>query len=396
VIFVTGEPGIGKTAVVETFVAQAAAHPGLWVARGQCVEHYGPGEAYLPVLEAVGRLCRAPGHERLLTVLRQQAPLWMAQLPWLLSAAEREALQRELLGATQARMMREMAAVLETVTAETPLVLVLEDLHWSDEATMDLLAWLAQRPDSTRLLLIGTYRPVDVIVRGHPVKAVKQALQQQRRCQEVSLAVLSAEAVAEYLTARLPGSHLPEALTQLIAQRTDGHPFFLVTLVEDWLARGVLRERDGQWGLTVASADGERGVPASIRQMLALQFERLTPEEQRVLEAASAVGVTFSAAAVAAALARDVVAVEEECERLAQRQQWLRPAGKTEWPDGTVAGRYAFIHTLSQYMVYQRVAPARRVRLHQRIGTRLEEAYGVRQARDELGVATAGLGSRLE
>jgi predicted ATPase len=227
---------------------------------------------------------------------------------------------------------------------------------------------------------------VDVIVRGHPVKAVKQALQQQGRCQEVSLAVLSAEAVAEYLTARLPGSHLPEALTQLIAQRTDGHPFFLVTLVEDWLARGVLGERDGQWGLTVASADGELGVPASIRQMLALQFERLTLEEQRVLEAASAVGVTFSAAAVAAALARDVVAVEEECERLAQRQQWLRPAGKIEWPDGTVAGRYAFIHTLSQYMVYQRVTPARRVRLHQRIGTRLEEAYGIRQARDEPGV----------
>jgi len=373
VFFVTGGSGVGKTALVETFVAQAGVFSGLWVARGQCFEQYGPGEAYLPVLEAVGRLCRAPGHERLVTLLRQQAPLWVAQLPWLLSAAEREALQRELLGVTPARMMREMAEVLETVTAEAPLVLVREDLLWSYGATLDLLAWLARRPDAARLLLIGTYRPVDVIQRGHPVKAVQQALQRQGRCQEVPLAGLSAGAVAEYLTARLPGRHLPEALPQLIFQRTDGHPLFLVTLVEDWLARGVLGEWDGQWRLTVANTDVALGVPVSLHQMLAHQLERLTPEEQRVLEAASAVGVTFSAAAVAAALARDVVAVEEQCESLAQRQQWLRPVGIAEWPDGIVVGHYAFIHTLAQHVVYQRIAPALRVPLHQRTGTRLEE-----------------------
>ena len=123
----------------------------------------------------------------------------------------------------------------------------------------------------------------------------------------------------------------------------------------------------------MANTDVALGVPVSLHQMLAHQLERLTPEEQRVLEAASAVGVTFSAAAVAAALARDVVAVEEQCESLAQRQQWLRPVGIAEWPDGIVVGHYAFIHTLAQHVVYQRIAPARRVRLHQRIGTRLEE-----------------------
>src|SRR5215471_3777192 len=139
VVFVTEKAGIGKTALVETFLAQVRAAPQLWVAHGQCVEHYGVGEAYLPMLEALGRLCRAPERERVLALLRQRAPLWLVQMPWLLSAAEQEALQRALGGATRERMLREMAEALDTLTAERPLVLVFEDLHWSDYATLDLL-----------------------------------------------------------------------------------------------------------------------------------------------------------------------------------------------------------------------------------------------------------------
>jgi DNA-binding winged helix-turn-helix (wHTH) protein len=96
VVFVTGEPGIGKTSVVETFTAQAAADPQLWVAYGQCVEHYGHGEPYLPVLEALGRLCHASDGARLIALLRQQAPTWLVQMPWLLSPSDRETLQHEL------------------------------------------------------------------------------------------------------------------------------------------------------------------------------------------------------------------------------------------------------------------------------------------------------------
>ena len=87
-------------------------------------------------------------------------------------------------------------------------------------------------------------------------------------------------------------------------------------------------------------------------------------------------GAAFTITSVAAGVASDVVTTEEHCERLAQRQQCLRPAGTITWPDGTVTGRYEFIHALYQNMVYQQIAAARRVRLHQRIGERLEEAYG--------------------
>src|SRR5262245_23613441 len=135
VVWLTGEPGIGKTTVVNAFVESAAAEGDVWLGRGQCIEHYGVGEAYLPVLEALGRLCRAPEGAALLPVLEQQAPTWLAQMPALLSAAALAAVQYRVLGATQERMLRELAEAVEALTVTRPLLLVLEDLHWSDYAT---------------------------------------------------------------------------------------------------------------------------------------------------------------------------------------------------------------------------------------------------------------------
>src|SRR5262249_6783815 len=185
---VAGEAGIGKTTRVDAFGVQAAATGPLWLARGQCIEHYGAGEAYLPVLEALGQLCRGPEAALVLGLLEQHAPLWLLQLPAVLRPPAREALQRQVQGATPERMLRECAEAEEALTAVRPLVLVLEDLHWSDQATLALVAYLAQRRAPARLLLLGTYRPVDVIVHGHPLKAVKTALTLHGYCVDVSVA----------------------------------------------------------------------------------------------------------------------------------------------------------------------------------------------------------------
>src|SRR5262249_3670773 len=104
IIFVTGEAGIGKTTLAEAFLERASAL-GMWVARGQCVEHYGVGEAYLPILSVLGQLCRAPGGEHLISLLAQHAPTWLVQMPAFLSTAELEALQRRILGASRERML---------------------------------------------------------------------------------------------------------------------------------------------------------------------------------------------------------------------------------------------------------------------------------------------------
>src|SRR5262249_23061928 len=141
--FITGEAGIGKTALVDAFARRIPPDHGILIGRGQCLEHYGTSEAYLPVLEAVGRLCRE--HRWVVEVLRAHAPMWLLQMPSLVSAPDRELLAREVLGATRERMLREMGEALEAMTVDRPLVLILEDLHWSDYSTLDLISYLARQ-----------------------------------------------------------------------------------------------------------------------------------------------------------------------------------------------------------------------------------------------------------
>src|SRR5262249_15757099 len=159
VVFVTGEPGIGKTTLVDAFLRHVAVEGGIWLGHGQCIEHYGAGEAYLPLLRALGRLCREEGGEPLIAPLRRHAPTWLLQMPALLSEAELEALQRKVQGVTHDRMLREFAELVEAVSIERPLILALEDLHWSDPSTLDVLTLLAQRRDAAPLLVLGAHPP---------------------------------------------------------------------------------------------------------------------------------------------------------------------------------------------------------------------------------------------
>jgi DNA-binding winged helix-turn-helix (wHTH) protein/predicted ATPase len=379
VVFVTGEPGIGKTTLVEAFLAQIGPGEALRVARGQCIEQYGAGEAYLPVLEALGRLGREASGERLVGALKQYAPTWLSQLPALLTDEELEAVQRRAQGATRARMLRELIEALDALSVVAPLVLLLEDLHWSDSATIDFLAMIARRRDPARLLVLGTYRPADLAVGAHPLKSVKRELQVHGDCEELALGFLTAPAVAEYLDARFARNRFPAGLARILHQNTTGNPLFLVSTIEHLVAREQLREIDGQWQLALSLGDLAAGVPQSLAQMVEEQVERLAAPEQAMLAVGCVAGAEFSAA-VARADGIDVRAGEESCATLARRGQFLRAVGVTEWPDGTVAGRYAFVHALYRNVLYARVSLGHRVGLHLRIGALLERAYGERAA----------------
>lgn len=392
IVFVTGEPGIGKTALVETFLERLETRdwrlapssqvsslksqaPSLWIGRGQCIEQHGAGEAYMPVLEALGRLYRVPESKRLITLLHQYAPTWLVQLPAFLNAEQREALQRQTLGATKTRMLREMAEALEAWTAEQPLILWLEDLHWSDASTLELLALLARRKEHARLLVVGSYRPVEVLSNGHPLLSLTQELHGHRLCVEVAPHLLSAVDIDAYLQQRFSVSALPTDWAQTLAQQTGGNPLFLVNIIEDMVTRGTLLLVDGCWTLQSNGETGAIGAPENLRQLIARQSARLLPQARQILEAASIAGMEFSAAAVAAALAAEIGEVEERCAELANHQQFLRAAGISDWPDGTVAARYSFLHAMYQQLWHERVTPARQVQFHLRIGERKEAAY---------------------
>src|SRR5215813_7790899 len=285
VAFVTGEAGIGKTTLVAAFIARVAGDGALGIGHGQCIEQYGAGDAYLPVLEALVRLCRGPAGPHFLALLRQYAPSWLVQMPTLLSAAELEALQQRGRGATQARMLRELTEAIEALTAERPLILVLEDLQWSDYATLEWLACVARRREKAGLLVIGTYRPTDVLVRAHPLHPVVHELQRHGQCAELPLAYLTEAGVAAYLAARSAGRPLPEGLARLIQRRTDGNPLFMVRVVDAMVRQGVLQEGAAGWTVPGGLEAMAMELPESLQHLIEQQLGQLSLEDRRVVEA---------------------------------------------------------------------------------------------------------------
>src|SRR5262245_27376411 len=376
-VFVSGDVGIGKTTVVDLFLARCAAASGVRIGRGQCVEHYGEGEPYLPFFEALWQLSHGPERDALLAVLRRYAPLWLVQLPGLVSESELERLQRQVAGATQARMQRELAQALDVLAADTPLVRVLEDLQWSDRSTVDLLASLAQRRELARLLVLGTYRPVDVVLQAHPLHGMVQELGARGQIRELPLELLPAADVAAYLAGRLQEPVAP-SLTAFVHGRTDGNALFMVNIVEHLVQQRLLARRAGQWTLRAGVEASVARLAEEVRQLLTRRLDALPAATRRVLDVASVVGQEFAVAAVAAGVQCPVDDVEALCEGLVMQSRFIADTGLTVWPDGTRSGSYQFRHALYHEVLYESLGTARRAQLHQQVGARLEAGYGAR------------------
>ena len=363
--FVVGEAGIGKTTLIDAWESRLGANRRL--GRGQCSDR--AGEAYLPILDALSQLCRGASGANVVAALHQYAPSWLLQLPAQLNDVERAELQLQLRDANAERMQRELADVLEVLSAERPLVLVLEDMHWSDSSTVEALTILARRPQSARLLVIASYRPVEVVIREHSIKSVKQELQLHEQCFEIALGYLDEAAVSAYLAERFSFPAAPTAATE-IYQRTEGHPLYMVALADYLEANGGLT---GNFDCNQAPLSTQ--VPTGLQQFIELQTERLSEIELRVLEAASVAGRTFATAAVTAALGMRAEAVEQICEALSKRGLFIADSGLALWPDGTLSGNYTFRHALYPDVLYGLIGSARRARLHRLIGECLEQGF---------------------
>jgi predicted ATPase/DNA-binding winged helix-turn-helix (wHTH) protein len=373
-VFITGEPGIGKTALAEVFRRRVAfGGQGIRIAHGQCIEGYGSKEAYGPVLDALGQLCRGPQAEPLVEILSAEAPTWVAQLPGLLTRERREMLQREISGATRERMVRELGDALESITAETALLLFLEDLHWVDDSTVDLISALARRRTPAKLMLLATYRPLEPP--RHSLKALISDLLVRRWCREIDLTPLSQADVEEYLDAQLPTSPPPPGLSALVHRYSEGNPLFMVAALEDMAKRNLVIRANGQWQLQVPLEQIVFEVPDDLRHMIEAQLERLSEQEQSALELASIAGASFSASVISSASDIDSSGVESVYEELSRRRHIVKWAYTHSLPDGSLTERYAFVHALYRQVLYDRQTPGRRAKLHRRIGERLAAMY---------------------
>lgn len=379
VVFVVGEAGGGKSTLVDAFTARhraAGEYGALAIGQGQCIDAFGQHEPYLPVIEALEQLLRADPSGVTAQALQRRAPAWQAILP-ALGPPKGDASGRM---ASAPSLLRELVRALEEMSASQPLVLVLEDAHASDLATVDFCNFLARRREAARILLIVTLRPADAVVRNHPIAEIKAELAAKRLARVLEVQPFSAGDVGAYVRDRVPQSFQSDSFVHWIHHQTGGNPFFVRAVTDELRAQGI----------DVATEQGNRvqrtetvlrWIPDNLRELLERRLSRLPQLQLTMVEAASVLMTSDLATEHIAAVAEvDPQVAEEQCLDLARHRDLL-----TQVHDGpdTVRGpasRFRFLHGLVQTVVYDRLPRTRRRHMHVRFAEWLERTAGDRVA----------------
>ena len=373
ILTVLGEPGIGKTILVEDFLAELAQQPERpFLVRGRCSERLAGAEAYLPVLEALDNLLHQSSWSSVHTLIKSMAPTWYVQVAHAEGSQDSVARVREDAPAvSQERMKRELGALLQEASRVRPFVLFLDDLHWADVSTIDMLNYLAGRFDQMRLLVVATYRPADMTLARHPFLGVRDELRAHGALEEIRLGFLEPRDVERYLALMFPQHRFPSSLPELIHAKTEGSPLFMADVVRYLRDSGSIVEQNGGWVLARPEAEAFRELPASIRSMIARKIERVDEVDRRLLLAASVEGHEFDSAVVAEAIEMDPAEVEERLDALEHVHVFVKRIKEHEFPDLTLSLQYQFVHVLYQNALYATLQPTRRASLSGRVARAL-------------------------
>jgi len=363
VVWVAGAPGVGKTTLIERFLSE---HRDGTSARGFCVEHYGSGEPYLPVLEALAQLCRTD--DSLPTLLRSVAPTWLLQLPWLGSAEDRESLRRELAGVSPDRMPRELGELLDRYTEQRPLLLITEDLHWSDRATIQLIDYIARRRSGAHLMWLASFRLAEVVASEHPLNDLRHELRLHNQCEEIVLDSFSEAEVGAYLAGRSPSLGSNESFVRALHLRTDGLPLFVASVVEEVIARSAQSGAEAIDGAELARLT----VPENVSAIIDRYVLKLSPDRRVLLSAAAVCGIEFRIETLARALERDADEIADACDQLMREQLWLAAPGRLDAGDAREA-LHGFRHAVFREVLYERLPTSIRAELHRKVGMALEQ-----------------------
>jgi predicted ATPase len=379
-ICVTGEPGIGKTTLVEDFLSKlAAAGRPYAFARGRCSERLAGTEAYLPFLELLESLLHGEESETAAQVMKTTAPTWYERVvPLVANDSSLTRVLAESRTTSQERLKRELGVFLQELSQLRPLLLFIDDLHWADASTVDLLAYLGGRCEGMRALLVLTYRPTELAVSKHPFLPIKLDLQARSSCRELKLEFLPRSEVDKYLTLEFPEHCFPDDFAALIYARTEGSPLFMADLLRYLRVRQVLTQEQGRWTLQQSVPDLQQDLPESVRGMIQRKIDQLREDDRRLLVAASVQGYEFDSAIVARVLDRDSAEVEDRLNELDRVHAFVRMVREQQFPDLTLTVRYRFVHVLYQNALYASLQPTRRASLSAAVAQALLAYFGDR------------------
>jgi predicted ATPase len=375
---VTGEAGLGKTTLVEEFLEELAVRGrDVVLARGRCSERLAGAEAYLPFLDALDSLLQGPAGWSAAQALRRVALTWYVQLATPpTDDATRARELAEAREASQERRKRELGRFLSDLGLQRTVVVFLDDVHWADPSSVDLLAYLGSRCADMRLLLLVSYRPSDLLLSRHPFGPVKLDLQGRGVCREVALPFLNRADLDRYLALAFAGHQFPEEFAAVIHARTEGNPLFLVDLLRYLRDRGVIVPGPGSWALARALPDLRRELPESVRGMIQRKLDQLADADRRLLTAASVQGTEFDSAVLAEVLGMEAADVEERLDVLERVHALVRLVREHEFPDGALTQRYGFVHVLYQNALYASLRPTRKAAWSAAAARALLSRYG--------------------
>lgn len=370
-IFVQAEAGLGKTTLLNHWLASLPTQQ--LVVKVQCLDQYGQTEAYQPFVDALVELVTGTQQDLVLSHLKQYAPIWLAQLP---SAYQpnHESKLAEPFGATAGRMLREFADFIEQLSKQLPLVWVIEDLHWSDAASIELLATLIQRQQPARLLLISSLRP-SYLQQQTRLKSILGELAAAQKCQTLHLTALNPDDLAAYLTEQLPAALSLAWAVELFQRYTEGNPLFVFTVLEH-----IKKSSESIELAQITPIWLEQAISGGLKTLLEFKFSSLNPKETHLLQAASIAISRSTSEGCAAILEQDVLTVEDDYEQLLLKEFWLISSGEYIWPDGSMGESYRFRHKIYQEFIYATLSAARRRHYHLRLAKRLQAAYQERGA----------------
>jgi DNA-binding winged helix-turn-helix (wHTH) protein len=357
-----GEPGTGKTALVQEFLLEVQSQGAARVVSGRCSEHVAGAEAYHPIWEALEPLLGAGEDASAARVLRSLTPSWYAQL------APVDGSPAATPTAPAQRMPREFASLIQELTREQPLVLSLDDLHWADPSTIDLLAYLARRLSRWRVLIVVTCRSADLRRTRHPLVPLKLELQASGVCRKLTLALLSVADTERYIDLEFPGHRFPADFARLVHDSTDGNPLFMVELLRHLRERGFIAAREAGWALSEALPHFDRDLPESVRCVIERKIAQLDEADRLLLCAAAVQGRHFDSAVLARMLGRDAAEVEERLVVLERQHALARVVSEEELPDGARTLCCCFVHSLYHSALYASLTPSRRAALSAAVG----------------------------
>jgi predicted Ser/Thr protein kinase len=362
-VLISGEPGIGKTRLAEELAVYAHLR-GAWVLRGHCYEQ-DVGVPYLPFMETMRRLFHLSG-PGLMTQMGERAD----DLARLLPEASRGRPSAPALAPEDERI-RVFDAVTQWVSAAShlhPLVFALDDLHWADRASLRLLHHLARNVRGERVLILGTYREMELDLE-HPLNDAISQMNRERLFYRLPLRRLSEEDTRSLLSG-LFDDEVSRELAAAVYRETEGNPFFIEEVVKALVEEGKIYREGGRWQRRLKIEELE--IPQSVKAVIGRRVQKAGEACRRVLTIAAVIGREFDPDVLVKVSQLEEDAVLDALDE-AIRLQLIR---ETRVGRGT---GYTFEHALIRQTLYEALNVRRRARLHQEVGEALEVLYGTRK-----------------